>query len=191
MDVAQITALLGGHPNTARAHLEGLVDQRLATRTPVVTGRRGRPRIAYEPTLQGRLALGPSGIEELVEAVARYLAAGDGASAGAVAVGRIWGALLADGSGAGRDNAQDMLTLLDHAGFSPRRDPAAADLDIALQTCPFLDTARAHPHVVCELHRGMVVGALTAYGRPADQVQLRPFAEPGACRLRIQPGAPG
>ncbi len=193
MDVAQVTVLIGGHPNTARAHLEGLVEQRLATRTPHATGRRGRPRIAYEPTVQGRLAVGPGGVEELVEAVARYLA-GTGADpmVPAVALGEIWGSLLAGRTGPADspDVTGRLVSLLEYAGFSPKPDPEADGRSVALRSCPFLDSARTHPQVVCEIHRGMVMGALTAYGQRGDHVGLHPFSEPGACRLRIEAASP-
>ncbi len=184
LDVADVAAALGGHPNTARGHLEALADRGFVRRIARATGRRGRPRLAYEATARGHLALAPTGLEQLLQAFAEHLSTVGDPSAHAEAVGRIWGSLLARRTDA--DSATDeVLALLEHVGFSPHRDPGVAGLRVALRTCPLLDAARAHPEVVCEVHRGMVSGALAAQGQPSASVALQPFAEPGACRLEV------
>jgi hypothetical protein len=69
--------------------------------------------------------------------------------------------------------------LLDRLGFSPVTQPGS----VALRTCPLLEAARADPGVVCEIHLGLVIGALEAFGGHGPGADLVPFAEPGACRL--------
>ena len=54
-----------------------------------------------------------------------------------------------------------------------------------LTTCPFLDAAKRHPEVVCQIHLGIVRGALNRLGADADVAALQAFAEPGACLLGL------
>ena len=54
---------------------------------------------------------------------------------------------------------------------------------VLLRTCPLLDAARRHPEVVCQVHLGLVAGALEAHHEPSDGLRLVPFARPGACVL--------
>ncbi len=66
-------------------------------------------------------------------------------------------------------------------GFSPQVEPDA----VLLRTCPLLDAARRHPEVVCQVHLGLVDGALAAHEVTAPGARLEPFARPGACVLTL------
>lgn len=76
-----------------------------------------------------------------------------------------------------------VIQMLATYGFAPRHssDPAV----VRLTRCALLETARVHPGVVCEVHRGIACGALEALGGSAAGVTLEAFAEPGACRLTV------
>ena len=115
-----------------------------------------------------------------------------------------------DGSG-----AQRVVGLLDRLGFSPEAghdDPvgdapgttgtrwtgssgpgpgrgraSGSGTTVLLRTCPLLDAARRHPEVVCQVHLGLVAGALEAHGEPSEGLGLVPFARPGACVLTLPP----
>lgn len=146
----------------------------------------------------------------MAAAFARHLTARSATPASeAREIGRHWGTTLAEGppapasdaaasgaaasdaaaSGAagGTPSAADpprrrVLRLLEGLGFSPLHRP---DGSVALRTCPLLDAARANPEVLCEVHLGMVQGASAAFGGPGDGGELLPFAESGACVLRL------
>jgi predicted ArsR family transcriptional regulator len=77
-----------------------------------------------------------------------------------------------------------VVELMDTLGFAPetRRE---ADR-VRLTECPLLESARAHPDVVCNVHSGLVRGALAELGDETTEVELEPFAEPGACLLRMR-----
>lgn len=94
------------------------------------------------------------------------------------------GVLVERASEQGERAARAVMGSLIDLGFSPEADAGT----IRLRTCPMLDTARDYPEVMCEIHRGLVRGVLDHAGSRAD-VMLAPFAEPGACVLRL--GAPG
>jgi predicted ArsR family transcriptional regulator len=96
-----------------------------------------------------------------------------------------WGkGLVADAAPAGARAARvEVVRLLDVLGFDPAADSAARS--VLLRRCPLLDVAREHPEVVCQVHLGLVQGALEEMGRDRPDAQLHPFAEPGGCRLRL------
>ena len=56
-----------------------------------------------------------------------------------------------------------------------------------LRTCPLLDAARLHPEVVCQVHLGLVAGALEAHREPSDGLRLAPFSRPGAASSPCPP----
>ena len=67
-------------------------------------------------------------------------------------------------------------------------------MTVQLRRCPLLDIARRYPEVVCQVHRGLIEGALTQLGGHDAGVDLQPFADPDACRLILphagEPAAP-
>lgn len=90
------------------------------------------------------------------------------------------------GSGVAADPAGVVVDLLADLRFEP--EPAAEPGTVRLTACPLLDAARRNPDVVCEVHLGIVRGALDLLGGDPDGAGLEAFAEPGACRLRLPAG---
>src|SRR5690606_28270603 len=82
---------------------------------------------------------------------------------------------------------EEVIELLAEWGYTPEAEQVegAAAVDVTLRDCPFLDLARAHPDVVCGVHRGLLRGALTAVGEPDARVSLQPFVGPDICRARL------
>jgi predicted ArsR family transcriptional regulator len=106
------------------------------------------------------------------------------------AIGRAWGAGLAARRAA--DGADDLagegrvVDLLDRLGFSPDTVPGpgpGSSTTLLLRTCPLLEVARRHPDVVCQVHLGLVAGALEAQDESSEGLRLVPFARPGSCEL--------
>lgn len=188
---SELAAELGAHPNTVREHLDALVDQGLVIRERGPARGRGRPAWRYaaaegEPDPRVRDYAG------LATALAGHLerVSPDPAADG-LEVGREWGRELATGSSA--DSAAGGSTgrarhrvvgLLRELGFDPQADARATT--VALRRCPLLDAARRHPQVVCQVHLGIVRGALEVYRGDPEPTALLPFAEPGACRLHLR-----
>jgi predicted ArsR family transcriptional regulator len=84
-----------------------------------------------------------------------------------------------------RQARREVVSVLADLGFDPQCDSGATS--VALRRCPLLDVARQHTEVVCQVHLGLVQGAMTQMGQDAAQADLRPFSEPGACRLILKP----
>jgi predicted ArsR family transcriptional regulator len=200
--VGELAEAVGGHPNTTRHHLRVLVTAGLVREVPMPpTGGRGRPATQYAVTPKGRGTLlrvdsspGGGAAQEYVALAAAFagrLAERDGDPGDdARAIGRAWGAGLAARQAA--DVADDLagegrvVDLLDRVGFSPDTVPGpgpGSGTTVLLRTCPLLDAARRHPDVVCQVHLGLVAGALEAQDESSDGLRLVPFARPGACEL--------
>lgn len=198
--VADVAAGLDLHLNTAREHLDALADAGLLVRGRARATGRGRPAWTYAPDPRGT---DPQVREYagLASALAGHLArTSTNPRADALAAGEDWGVELVGGVGAGQaagpvDDAaarpdgtavaarRRVVALLRDLGFDPDTDDAATS--VALRSCPLLEAARRYPDVVCAVHLGIARGALRVLGSDPDPAELRPFAEPGACRLLL------
>lgn len=89
---AEVAKTLKLHPNTAREHLDALLNAGLVTTVPMRTGKRGRPTLLYSVT-----TLDPNQILstylDVITATAISLAEGSDGVAQAIAVGKNWAGL--------------------------------------------------------------------------------------------------
>ena len=184
-ELARATSL---HANTLREHLDILVRRGYARRVRATPSGRGRPAWLYE-AVEPEAAAGSPEYAGLAATLAAHLhRTSDTPQEDAVAAGRDWGHDLArragDPDGSGQVAARrKVVAILDEVGFAPETDDRATTA--RLTRCPLLDTAKAFPDVVCGVHLGIVRGALEEYGADSDRTDLRPFSEPGACRLDL------
>lgn len=181
--IAALAAGLDLHANTVREHLDALLEYRLVERITEAPARRGRPAALYRPT-----AVDPAVVSNdyagLSTALAGHLARTSSTpERDARTAGVEWGHELVGEAAAGDDPRRTVLDVLSRLGFAPEDDDAAAE-GIALRTCPLLDAARRYPTIVCQVHLGIIEGILERIGAVIDgDLELVPFAEPGACRL--------
>ncbi len=179
--VGDIARELELHENTARKHLDGLVDRGLLVSSTGVAVGRGRPARSYralpqstEPDARVREYVG------LATALAHHIAAtSDDPRRDAIAVGESWGADLVPAAHAD----VTLVSLLDTLGFAPEADTTGGS--IALRRCPLLDAVHAEPVVVCAVHLGIARGVVAALGSDPEPLALEPFSEVGACRLHV------
>ncbi|HEX6498729.1 MAG TPA: helix-turn-helix domain-containing protein [Micromonosporaceae bacterium] len=190
-DIAERTGL---HPNTARFHLDGLVEAGLAERARQERDQPGRPRIVYRATA-AQLATGTRNYRLLAEILASLV---DGMLPdpvdAATEAGRAWGKYLADQPApfqrVDADEAlRRLLKILDDIGFAPKLLPDGSTTRIALRQCPFRDVADHHRTVVCSMHLGLMQGALAEMRAPVVAERLEPLVEPSLCMsyLREEP----
>lgn len=201
MTLAELSVATSSHANTLREHLDALQDRGSVRRHAATVHGRGRPAWLYEAAPDGLdrdtsdgLETGTNAYAALATTLANALqrTSRDPRAAG-VDAGRGWGRALAQGGvpSAERDDLKTrrrLVGLLGDLGFAPHAEAEARS--VRLTRCPLLVAARRHPEVVCGVHLGIVQGALQAWGRPATDVSLVPFAEPGACRLLLGPNPP-
>ena len=187
VSLAELSALSGLHENTLRAHLLELADQGLVARRASEPEGRGRPAWLWFAT-DDRASTEYAGLATAL-ATALTRTSPDPA-ADSVTTGVDWGRSLARGAQpatTARDRRRRVVELMDTLGFAPE---AGREADrVRLTQCPLLESARAHPEVVCNVHAGLVRGALAELGDETTEVGLEPFAEPGACLLHLRESA--
>jgi len=201
VSVRDVAGRTGLHPNTARFHLDALVDAGLATRAVRPRDAPGRPSMAYravDSTVAGRREY------RLLAEMLASLVAGVLPEPGEAAVeaGREWGRYITerpapfqrpDACGA----VAGLAATLQELGFAPEAPqtvpdgPDGAGYELRLRQCPFREVAEAHQEVVCQLHLGLMQGALDQMRAPVTADRLQPFAETGLCVAHLAgPGRP-
>lgn len=186
MDLKELAAATGLHPNTVRFHLAVLVQAGFVSAETGDRRGRGRPGTVYRSVAP---ASPPSGYQFLSAVLAAEI---DRRGAGdlAEAAGRSW--LRQPSVGPPSDGADPLhqatrrvLAVFTELGFEPAvtDEPGASRID--LRTCPFITVAEQHPDVVCGLHRGLLRAAAQAFEPDAITTDLVPFARPGVCVARV------
>lgn len=188
LSVAEVANAIDVHVNTARFHLDGLVDEGLAVRTSEPRDTRGRPRILY--TSEGAPP-GPKSYELLAEMLTGLVSTLEEAGSATVELGKMWGRhLIERPAPSERIDAKEALvrleSLLEKVGFQPEAGHSRDDLEVRLRHCPFREVAQKHTDVVCAIHFGLMQGALDELGAPIAVTSLEPFVTPQMCIAHLQ-----
>jgi predicted ArsR family transcriptional regulator len=193
LGVQEIAEQAGLHPNTARFHLDALVDAGLAAREPQPRETPGRPSMVYRVTETD----GPTGQRRyrLLAEMLTSMIAGVMPEPGQAAeeAGREWGRYLTEQpppfQRVTAEEAMEKLTeALAELGFSPEVVPEDAGYRLRLHQCPFREVAERHQSVVCALHLGLMQGVLEQLRAPVTADRLLPFAEPSVCIAHLSTG---
>lgn len=201
VSVQDIADEVGIHQNTARFHLESLVDAGLAERTQQTRTTPGRPKVLYRGTLPNQTHERAQAYRLLAEALTTAVAANvPEAATLTYTVGRTWGQKLADCPAPGEVLTEDevstlLVSKLDALWFAPtpRGEPSAhvsapgKGMDaLVLNNCPFVATARSTPQVVCSLHAGFINGTLAELGSDLRATALVPNFGQHHCVARLE-----
>ena len=123
---AEVAKTLKLHPNTAREHLDALLNAGLVTTLPLRTGKRGRPTLLYSVT-----TLDPNQILstylDVITATAISLAEGSDGVAQAIAVGKNWAGLTQPRSEAGSEGANAVAATSAASAEAPNGAATASD----------------------------------------------------------------
>jgi predicted ArsR family transcriptional regulator len=200
LGVADVAAATGLHANTARFHLDGLVDAGLVDRATESREQPGRPRALYTAR-PGSARGGQRSYRLLAEILTDYLASHAARPAKeALGAGLRWGRHLAQAPSGMRPRrrpvdaaaaTRELVAMLDDVGFQPEARTLKHDRQILLRHCPFREAAIEHEEVVCAVHLGLMQGMLTELDAPITAERLDPFVEPSLCiaHLRTKEGA--
>jgi predicted ArsR family transcriptional regulator len=203
LGVDDVAAKLGLHPNTARFHLDGLVDAGLVDRTNEETGHPGRPRGIYTAR-PGAIRAGQRSYHLLAEILTNYIANREPRpSRAALQAGRAWGTRLAHQAVGSRRSVpakqantsaepvsaasatRQLVAMLDDVGFAPEVVNSRGSRKIRLHHCPFREAAIEHQDVVCAVHLGLMQGMLSELDAPLIADRLEPFVEPSLCVAHV------
>jgi predicted ArsR family transcriptional regulator len=190
LGVQDVAGRAGLHANTARFHLDGLVDSGLATREPQPRDTPGRPSMVYQ-AIGGNGPLGQRRYRLLAEMLASMIAGMvSRPQAAAIEAGREWGRYLTEQpppyQGLAAEQAVAKLaTALEEIGFAPEVVAENEGYRLRLRQCPFREVAEQHQDVVCAMHLGLLRGVLEQSRAPVRADNLQPFAEPGSCIARL------
>jgi predicted ArsR family transcriptional regulator len=179
--VAEVAEAAGLHVNTARFHLDALVEEGLAERHAEHASGPGRPRILYGARSD---AADVRSYRLLAQMLADLVAALDPRGATAAAAGRTWGRQLVDAPGEARqletgEALRRLRSLMADIGFEPELDGDATQMRI--HHCPFHEIADQKPGVVCAVHLGLMQGALEELGAPIGVSALDRFVTDHEC----------
>jgi predicted ArsR family transcriptional regulator len=191
LGVREVAQRMGLHPNTARFHLEALVDADLAVRETEDRETPGRPRIGYRA-----VADGPAGRRRyrLLAEMLTSLIAGTMPEPGRAAedAGREWGAYLTEQLPpyqklTAGEAVEKLSAVMEELGFAPQAEAGdgAGQYRLCLRQCPFREVAQHHQDVICSLHLGLMRGALERMRAPVTADRLDPFVEPSLCVARL------
>lgn len=182
IDAHAVAAATGQHVTTVRFHLDVLIEAGLVVTSRQQPHGRGRPRTLYAPVFQGHGAPGGA-YQELTDVLAanfgttparrRRRAERAGADWAAQRLGPTPQPISSPAEARGR-----VTGVFAEMGFDP--EPASRGR-VLLHDCPFRDTARAHPDVVCAAHQGLLTELLARLDPTRSAPVLEPFALPGVC----------
>ena len=185
--VRDVAERMGLHLNTARFHLEALVEAGLAVRETEERETPGRPRIGYRAVPDG--AAGRRRYRLLAEMLTSLIAGTMPQPAKAAEeAGREWGAYLTEQPPpyqrlTAAEAVAKLTAIMEEMDFAPQpeSDDSGGQYRLCLRQCPFREVAQQHQDVICSLHQGLMRGALARMRAPVTASRLEPFVEPSLC----------
>lgn len=186
MTVLDLASRLDVHPNTVRFHLDKLLAAGRVELAPSDRSRPGRPPQRFR-VVPGMDPDGPRHYRLLAEILLQEVAAGPGAASRAESAGRAWGSRLSarDAAETKTDSLDRLVMLLDELGFAPVAPSGSDPATIELTHCPFLELVEIGPGLVCQIHLGLMRGALDAWSATLTADRLVPFAAADRCLAHL------
>ena len=197
LSAAEVGELLGLHRNSARFHLDALVDSGMAHRAAAERTTVGRPSIVYAASAAAP-QVAPRSYRALAQILVRHLQGQARPRAAAEAAGRLWGRELAAAHSAGptetshqpltrREAERAVVAGLESLGFRSQAVRSGTGTRVDIRPCPFLELAQTSGPVVCSVHSGLMAGLLAEVDAPLTLERLVPFATPGTCVAHLAP----
>lgn len=159
VSVVQVATELDMHKNSARFHLDGLVESGYADRVVATPHAPGRPPLVYAATSTSPTMSNIHLLELIGVLLDEVQSRGADAEADCLQAGRRWGARMAEPDTSAERVPEELAEHLTQRGFGVQRD---AD-DLRFIRCPFRGALApdAMP-LVCAIHQGLLDGYLDA-----------------------------
>ena len=169
MTVGDLAEAAGLHPNTAREHLQRLVDDGFITCQPETRETKGRPRMLY------------SAAAGTAEPGSVRAAKAEAAQRRGDLVRKLLPLEAVDTSP--RQCQMDALDdHLDASGFDSDHDPDGTH--VHLHDCPYSEMVKLHPEV-CTVHFGLIKALLEQTDGPLRADRMHPLVGPDICTLDL------
>lgn len=156
---ADLAARLNMHPNGVRRHLERLHHERLVDRGRMHGGR-GRPCDVWSvaPDAQASLDRPRNAYVDLARWLARAMPSRPGPAHELEEAGRRIGRDLAPAQPGAA--ISDFVAVFRRLGFDPSIARHGDGATCVLGRCPYTESVRENPQIICMLHRGITEGLL-------------------------------
>ena len=178
MTVNDLAEAAGLHHNTAREHLDRLINDGFVTCAPETRESKGRPKMLYSAASGVSTELGSirgrkiEAAQERADQLRRMLP-----------VPPVGQHTLAGCTGAAAQRQLDALDdHLDQSGFDAR--VAANGRQVNLHDCPYSEMVRDHPEV-CAVHYRLIQGVLEQADGPLRAVALNILDAPHLCVIDV------
>ncbi len=191
VDAHQLSEDCGLHVTTVRFHLEALINAGLVASATAPSNGRGRPRLIYSPVSQ----MGPEREDNAYLTLSRMMARSwasdfDGSPAErAENAGREWAkSSIPEREQAPRPLGQvtaEVNALFTEIGFEPKMLDTDEGVAFELHACPFGAIAAEHPEIVCNIHLGLLRGAMERLTGSGHQAKITPWATPTMCQATM------
>lgn len=169
--VTEVARATGLHPNTAREHLDRLVQARFVARDAEHRGTAGRPRLRYRLLRRPAAATADQRFRTVFLQRAEAGVATAATDADEVAHAQVARQLAA------------LELHLDDLGFAPETEAPART--VHLRRCPYATLAHERTELMCEVHLDLARDVLAAEGGPVTAESLEPFVGPRHCLLHL------
>ncbi|MDO4760568.1 MAG: helix-turn-helix domain-containing protein [Corynebacterium sp.] len=186
--VTDIADHLGMHINTARGHLDELVEKGAVHTMSAPSSGRGRPSLIYKARVPDNRIVANEYLS-LIQVLGQHLDATD--SETIQNLGQQWAKKMAASYSSGLEGVsegeeyefEDLVANLTRMGFDPEVCTGAnGEVSVCMHSCPFIDDSGSLGEAICDLHRGMM---LYHTSRSGLEARLLPLKTGGSCVLEI------
>ncbi|ACP32646.1 helix-turn-helix transcriptional regulator [Corynebacterium aurimucosum] len=187
---AEIAKKMGMHVNTARGHLDELVNAGAVRVVTAPAQGRGRPSLIFQVRVPDNRSVAEEYvtlISVLIKALAAKEQLNDYASEQARELGREWAKTTASSHGA--EALGSLHRMMREMGFDPVTSAEQFDqegrTDVELHACPFVTAGVEPSPFVCAIHDGYLEQAAADSGGRLN-LKLIPKSGNGVCRINVE-----
>ena len=187
---AEVAKKMGMHVNTARGHLDELVNAGAVRVVTAPAQGRGRPSLIFQVRVPDNRSVAEEYvtlISVLIKALAAKEQLNDYASEQARELGREWAKTAASSHGA--EALGSLHRMMREMGFDPVTSAEQFDqegrTDVELHACPFVTAGVEPSPFVCAIHDGYLEQAAADSGGRLN-LKLIPKSGNGVCRISVE-----
>ncbi|MDR0784041.1 MAG: helix-turn-helix domain-containing protein [Propionibacteriaceae bacterium] len=191
LSVVEIAEMIGAHINTARTHLESLVEIGSVVRVAEESGQPGRRRILYSCPAPGRVEHKTPWFRLLAQMLAGWAATKlPEIDTEIHDVGVQWGRYLTTRPAPFETFAQETIAerILDKLEVTTAIEAVAEpQRHLVIRDCPVPElVGGASGEIICQLHAGLISGSFAELGLASRVVGISPHAGTGICHVWVR-----